>query len=365
MATGQKRKKHDADGSPDKSEQVLNISLDVCGKCNKKCSPKSESIRCNLCSVWVHASCENLTRDEYKGIKLLSKLDNLVYYCHAHDCYNRIKNIIHGWIETHGTSQIEKMVGSLTKQCLSSEHDALKKVVSDLSSRIDKLQAQELELTSQIKDTSKALETYPDAIKSQNTNRKSNVVVYGVEECPPNTPRSARLQKDTNVVAGVFGGIDVVIEPTRIVDCYRLGKFKSQQTRPRPILVKLQRVIDASTILANKTSLSAPIYIKPDMSPAEQAIESKLLKERWVLIQGGYNRKSIKINSSNSSLYVNNQLFGKVENSQFQRSNNYKPNPVVTVNTDSSQTMEHDNTSTNTQSMDRQPPPPVETQQSS
>ena len=78
------------------------------------------------------------------------------------------------------------------------------------------------------------------------------------------------------------------------------------------------------------------------MSPAEQAIESILLKERWVLIQGGHNRKSIKINNNNSSLYVNNQLFGKVVNSQFQCSDNYKPNAVVTVNTDSSQTMEHD-----------------------
>ena len=61
-----------------------------------------------------------------------------------------VANIIHEWIQTHGTSQIEEVVGSLTKQYLSSEHDALKKVVSHLSSRIDKLQAQELELTSQI-----------------------------------------------------------------------------------------------------------------------------------------------------------------------------------------------------------------------
>ena len=104
------------------------------------------------------------------------------------------------------------------------------------------------------------METYPDAIKSQNVNRKSNVVVYGMEECPPNTSRSAHLQKDTNVVATVFGGIDVIIESTQIVDCYRMGKVKSHQTRPWPILVKLQHAIDATKILANKTS-SAPIYV--------------------------------------------------------------------------------------------------------
>ena len=72
-----------------------------------------------------------------------------------------------------------------------------------------------------------------------------------------------------------------------------LGKFKSNQSRPRPILVKLQRTIDATTILVNRTSLSSPIFIKPDMSPAEQKIESILLKERWLLIEGGFDCKSI------------------------------------------------------------------------
>jgi len=39
-----------------------------------------------------------------------------------------------------------------------------------------------------------------------------------------------------------------------------------------------------TTFLANRTSMSSPIFIKPDMSSAKQAIESILLKERWILI---------------------------------------------------------------------------------
>ena len=58
-------------------------------------------------------------------------------------------------------SDIKEVVTSLTQKYLSSKHSALQKAVSDLSSRIDKLQAQELELTSQIKNTSKVLETHP------------------------------------------------------------------------------------------------------------------------------------------------------------------------------------------------------------
>ena len=74
----------------------------------------------------------------------------------------------------------------------------------------------------------------------------------------------------------------------------------------------MQRTIDATIILANRTSLSSPIFIKLDMSPTEQKIESILLKERWLLIEGGFNRKSIKISSVNHSIYVNNQVFGRV-----------------------------------------------------
>ena len=161
--------------------------------------------------------------------------------------------------------------------------------------------------------------------------RKSNIVVFGVEECPQNTLRSARIVRDTKEVSKIFGSIDVHVEPNQILDCFRLGKFKSQQTRPRPILVKLHRAIDAATILANRSSLASPIFIKPDLSPTERAIESILLKERWSLIQNSHSRKSIKLNSQRSCIYLNNQLYGKVINSQFQRSTQTIPTPQNTT----------------------------------
>ena len=333
MATGgSKRKKPDTDGSPDKSEQILSKALDVCGKCNKRYTAKGESIQCDLFGNWAHANCENIMRDQYKIIKMLSSLHHLVYYCNTHDCTSCIENIVSEWIQTHHSSQIKKVVEDLSKQYLSSEHGALQKAVSDLSSRIDKLQAQELELGSQMKTTSKALVTHTDRAKSQNISRKSNVVVYGVEECPPKAPKSVRLQSNSDAVSKVCSSMDVLIEPNQVVDCFRLGKFKSNQSRPRPILVKLQCTIDATTILAKRTSLSSPIFIKPDLSPAEQEIESILLKERWSLIQGGFDRKSIKISSVNNSIHVNNQVFGRVVNSQFQCTNNYHPNPPPPAN---------------------------------
>ena len=79
---------------------------------------------------------------------------------------------------------------------------------------------QALELTTQIKSTSKVLESHIDIPKSQNVSHKSNVVVYGVEECPPNNAKSIRLQSDTNAVSKIFSSMDVHIEPHQIVDCF-------------------------------------------------------------------------------------------------------------------------------------------------
>ena len=234
------------------------------------------------------------------------------------------------WIKSHDTSNIESTVVSLTKEYLSTEHQVLQKAVTDLTSKIDELTAQESELSSQITNASKAIHAQPTSSQASthSSDRKSNVVVYGVEECRPNTPHGARLQRDTITVSKIFGSMNTEIEPSQILDCYRLGKYKLLQSRPRPILVKLQRAIDASSILANRASLKSPVFIKPDLAPTEQKIESILLKERWTLIQAGHDRKSIKINSRNCTLYLNNKAYGKVMNFQFQHSAYSPPNPT-------------------------------------
>ena len=61
------------------------------------------------------------------------------------------------------------------------------KYFRELTSKIDELTAQESELSSQITNTSKAIHAQPTSSQASthSSDRKSNVVVYGVEECPP------------------------------------------------------------------------------------------------------------------------------------------------------------------------------------
>lgn len=101
-----------------------------------------------------------------------------------------------------------------------------------------------------------------------------------------------------------------------IRDCRRLGKYNSEGSRPRPLLVTMNRWIDAVHVLRAKSdSLPDGVSLKPDRSPQERKREAVLMKERWRLIQSGIERNCIKIRQS--KLFVNQKLHGQVIDTKF------------------------------------------------
>ena len=134
-------------------------------------------------------TCDNITKEQYKEIKSLSPLRNSMYYCNINNCLDRFNSITSEWIkyQASDSTQLEAVVTNLTQQYLSTEHDALQKAVSDLSSKIDKLQAQESKLNDQIKNTSVTFGKQPVAPNYPTPDRKSHVVVFGVAENLPKT----------------------------------------------------------------------------------------------------------------------------------------------------------------------------------
>lgn len=147
------------------------------------------------------------------------------------------------------------------------------------------------------------------------SDRKFNVVMFGIEESAPGSAKLDRMENDLGKLTSIITSLDDSIPPSSIRDHFRLGKFKQDQARPRPILVKLNRTSEVNSILSKKKNLSNSLRIKPDLSPPERLKESTLLKERWCLIQAGTSRKDIKI--VGSSLFVNRKHVGVFRDGEF------------------------------------------------
>lgn len=138
--------------------------------------------------MWVHANCDGVTQAQYKAIKILSSIDSSVYFCNVNKCVTRFRNITNEWIQhqAYGSSQSEPPTSTLTQdlELLATVHKMLEKTVSDLSSQIDNLQSQESKLTDQIKTTSDVLGRHNINPAQYSYDRKSNIVLYGIDESP-------------------------------------------------------------------------------------------------------------------------------------------------------------------------------------
>ena len=154
---------------------------------------------------------------------------------------------------------------------------------------------------------------------NQIPSRKFNLVVYGVKEKPKGTLRHTRLLEDTNDVAAIISKIDPSVPDLSIQDCTRLGKYMDGKCRP--ILVKMSRSCEVSSILSQRYKLKCcpdcprGVSIKPDMSPDERKVDKLLMGKRWELLEAGISRDKIKIRGN--SIYVCNKKVGSVINLEY------------------------------------------------
>ncbi len=149
--------------------------------------------------------------------------------------------------------------------------------------------------------------------------RKFNIVVYGIKECVTGQNRHSRLIQDSNEVVSTISSIriDSNISESSIRDCTRLGKFSSD--RCRPILAKLSRSCEVSSILSQRGRLKGSgLSIKADLNKEDRKIDQLLMSHRWSLIQSGTSRQLIKIRGN--SIFVNNVKKGSVTGGVFSES---------------------------------------------
>jgi len=294
----EKRERGSSDSPPHKkttSEAAVDLS---CVKCSK--SVQSDGVQCERCCRWEHRDCAGLSKSLYKALS--NSPGSVMCFCSS--CEPKVKLAIKFF------DDIEEKHRTLESRLQQLEQRVSKSTESNVApSNSSSSGNSASQFTSSEQTTS-------SATKPANFDRQCNVVVYGIKESAPDTDRKTRLMHDIKQALTSFTPISDQLEPNAVKDCYRLGKFNPSHSRPRPLMIKFLRNIDATHILSNKKLLQPPVYVKPDLTLDERKTESLLLKERRVLINKGAIRKRIKLRKS--QLLVDNQPYCAVKNSQLQ-----------------------------------------------
>ena len=301
--SGQTKRRKPAEGdSPDKYEQLLRKSTEVCGHCNKRCTAKGEAVQCDLCYSWVHASCEGIKKDNYRLLsQITTNIEGVVYYCKLHQCALRFKQFQSEWVNQTTLSESLKAV---VKECtvssqshLLSELGSLSKSVSELSTKINDFISQEAGLRNHITDTAKALNSIshsaqvPDKVPknavgaveefSERERRKCNVIVFNLKEST-----TADADKDSFIEL-CRTGLKLEVMVTKF---FRLGKAAPDKIRP--LLITTATVDSKLSILKSAYQLRSidqynNVYISPDRSRQERESFRKLRAELKQRKDGG------------------------------------------------------------------------------
>ena len=262
--------------------------------------PGDEAVYCEGgCAAWFHRKCAGLSRSAY----INAGESELPFYCVF--CMQ---------------SAYKKEITELKEQ-ISSLASKITKLLESLQSQNMLTQPSHLTTVTNVSQTpppkSDDGQTIPRSNTVLNDGRKYNIILYGLKECEKGTKRPIRMKEELEQVTQILTATEKSVGPQSIRDCFRLGKYSESSKRPRPVLVKLSRSYDVSSILSNRQFLPKDLTIKPDLPPAERAVESLLMKERWQLIQSGQNKKDIKIYGN--KLLLKGNLYGTVANSEFVR----------------------------------------------
>ena len=285
-----------------KSRKATSSSSDQCCICYQAIGPKEDALFCSgSCQQFLHRYCASVSESAYKSLTSENSVPFYCFCCYKAQKEEQLSNLLA--VVDSLKEEINALKGAAASTTAASGCDGPPGTLTQPEvAKVERPIMIPASLTSESTTANPALHS---AIPNQD--KKFNIVVYGINECPPGMSKAARLQSDLANVVTIFSNLESSIQPQSIKDLFRLGKFNSNASRPRPILVKFVSIADVFAILSKKRSLSSPYSIKPDRPLKDRLLESIIMHERWNLIQSGVSRNNIKLETTNC-MYIISSL---------------------------------------------------------
>lgn len=304
---GGRRKRGPANRSPPGDPKKTKEDDEVCLICDVTIQDSddepNEALYCEGdCQGWLHRKCVGMTKKLYLTLGQ-SEEPYICPHCKLNAYQEEINNL-------KGT--IKSLTDELTH--LKSKEESTYSAVAAASDEQDPATSHSVD-----QPLSSSKVTKPDTKPPAGIlpgDRKFNIVMFGITENPPDTRRPDRIKYDMTNCLNIITKLNPEINSQSIRDCLRLGKYKQSTSRPRPVLLKLNRSLDVTGVLSNRDQAPNGVVIKPDLTPQERQRNSLLLGERWKLMQAGTDKRNIKIKAS--TIYLNGNKYAQVLNNCLQ-----------------------------------------------
>lgn len=283
--------------------------------CGKTITNRTESLMCDGCGMWYHASCQGISAGAFQALNKFG--DELTWLCVS--CKPKL-----AWI--HTGNNLEKRIEEAEKKILNEMEkvtsESIKKRINDMEREITKKMLEQkavIEVNSQAlnkvakeqKDMEekvvKRIGEQQQTIESSSQmmrkaaqskdmeNRAVNIIIHNVEE---STEESGETRKKHDhekfkEIADSLGGEGAEVES--IIRLKR--KDDGENKKARLMLVKMKRAEEADMLFRRRYNLKSKgfenIYITKDMPPEEREKLRKLRielnekgKENYVIFRG-------------------------------------------------------------------------------
>ena len=270
-----------------------------CGFCNKKVKKSDKGIKCEICDLWFHISCEKMDGEVYDFLRKRAG-DRVHWYCTKCDkvatklwtsvlkiqervekLEDRLKNVDE--IEKR-LEKIENKLETIAEKELKMNVEVEPKWAEIVSRNIDDKMiyiAEDIgKVKAEMKETQEAIAEFEDKKK-----RKNNIIIFNLPECQQEDGK-AREKEDREFCGSLFDEVlQIGYEDGFIKKIIRLGKREKGVVRP--MLVELSENIK-NLVMENAGKLGKAkgkykgITLSHDMTKKEREQCKELLQEAKV-----------------------------------------------------------------------------------
>ena len=266
----------------------------ICGHCGKECTAKgklSEAVQCDLCYMWLHASCEGISKEQYRNLShVCNSIANVAYYCEFNHCHSRVKQLV----ARHVNANANVMT---TNSDLICEQSVNTPPSPNLSSKVMTLSEQTSQLENKVNQILDSLKSFNQPHSSHpahqdNSNLQSNIAVDLVDALADCESRKCNLivynllegstpnaETKKSLFTNLCNSLNLEVHITTVT---RLGKKTPDKNRP--LRVCLDNEVTKRRVLSQSAKLRLNpdwknVYVNPDMTLAERNANRLLRQE--------------------------------------------------------------------------------------